>query len=625
MGHKLCIMVDRRQSVAKATGRKGPWPETTDVETGRRRLMGIRFYFGPTDGKLSQKVYTDMIRRSLEHPEQNFLVVVPDQFTMQTQKELALLHPRGGILNIDVLSFGRLGHRILAEVGCREIPVLDDTGKSLVLQKITEKMSDELPVIGGFLHKQGYIHEVKSAISEFMQYGISTQDLEELIAFSGGKKLLAGKLEDLGRIYERFQDYIQDHFVTAEETLDILRRNLAKSELIKGSVVVLDGFTGFTPIQYRLLQEMAGLCEDMIITLVCGEETSPYRLEGEEKLFYLTQKTVHDLEKIAAQANIDRDRREDVFLQDREEGDGALAFLRKHLFRYDGQKKTVQSSEGCSISIREMTNPAEEVHQTAIEIQRLLRDGKIAYRDIVLVSGDLEGYAPYVEAEFSKMDIPFFIDRTRGITLNPLTEFMMSALRLSLKNYSYESVFHYLRSGMTDLTTDEIDRLENYVLAVGIRGKKAYQNRFSKRPRNMDTHDESQLEALNASREKFMAGVSILSGKKKDSACAYVQRLYDFLVQADCQRKLEKQAKWFEEQGDGARAKEYSQIYRLVMDLLNQIYQILGEEQVNLECFQPVHDCLLIPYEKNNTYDGYFSCQKANPQTRLEPFRDHPA
>lgn len=547
--------------------------------------MGIRFYFGPTDGKLSQKVYTDMIRRSLEHPEQNFLVVVPDQFTMQTQKELALLHPRGGILNIDVLSFGRLGHRILAEVGCREIPVLDDTGKSLVLQKITEKMSDELPVIGGFLHKQGYIHEVKSAISEFMQYGISTQDLEELIAFSGGKKLLAGKLEDLGRIYERFQDYIQDHFVTAEETLDILRRNLAKSELIKGSVVVLDGFTGFTPIQYRLLQEMAGLCEDMIITLVCGEETSPYRLEGEQKLFYLTQKTVHDLEKIAAQANIDRDRREDVFLQDQEDGDGALAFLRKHLFRYDGQKKTVQSSEGCSISIREMTNPAEEVHQTAIEIQRLLRDGKIAYRDIVLVSGDLEGYAPYVEAEFSKMDIPFFIDRTRGITLNPLTEFMMSALRLSLKNYSYESVFHYLRSGMTDLTTDEIDRLENYVLAVGIRGKKAYQNRFSKRPRNMDPHDESQLEALNASREKFMAGVSILSGKKKDSACAYVQRLYDFLVQADCQRKLEKQAKWFEEQGDGARAKEYSQIYRLVMDLLNQIYQILGEEQVNLEEF----------------------------------------
>lgn len=608
--------------------------------------MGIRFYFGTADGDLSQKVYRDTIQRSLEHPEQNYLVVVPDQFTMQTQKELALLHPRGGILNIDVLSFGRLGHRILAEVGCKEVPVLDDTGKSLVLQKITEKMSDELPVIGGFLHKQGYIHEVKSAISEFMQYGIAPADLEELIAYSGEKRLLAGKLKDLGVIYDRFQNYIQDHFVTAEETLDILRRNLVKSNLLKGSVVILDGFTGFTPIQYRLLQEMATLCEEMIITLVCGEETSPYRLEGEQKLFYLTQKTVHDLEKMAAEANIDRDRREDVFLRDAaeqaanaaeqaadaaehvadaagrvaEQPQGMLAFLQAHLFRYDGKtyplpealkgevihsdqaKQALQNGEifigemthpasgrhalqHGEISIREMTNPAQEAHQTAIEIQRLLRKGKLAYRDIALICGDLEGYAPYVESAFAKMDIPFFVDRTRGITLNPLTEFMMSALRLSLKNYSYEAVFHYLRSGMTDIAADEIDRLENYVLAVGIRGKKAWQNRFVKRKKGMDPEDEGELEALNATREKFMLSVEMITGKKRDKASNYVERLYDFLIQADCQRKLEQQAKWFEEQGDGARAKEYSQIYRLVMELLNQIYQILGEESVNLEEF----------------------------------------
>ena len=146
--------------------------------------MGLRFYFGALDGELSKKAYQDIIARSVEHPETNYLVIVPDQFTMQTQKELAAMHPRGGILNIDVLSFGRLGHRVLEEVDCREIPVLDDTGKSLVLQKVQAGIKEELPVLGGFLHKQGYVHEVKSAISEFMQYGLSPKDVGDLIEFS---------------------------------------------------------------------------------------------------------------------------------------------------------------------------------------------------------------------------------------------------------------------------------------------------------------------------------------------------------------------------------------------------------------------------------------------------------
>ncbi|MBP5281051.1 MAG: exodeoxyribonuclease V subunit gamma [Lachnospiraceae bacterium] len=598
--------------------------------------MSLRFYFGPTDGELSRRIYEDVIARSIEHPEQNFLVVVPDQFTMQTQKALSTMHPRGGILNIDVLSFGRLSHRVLEEVDCREIPVLDDTGKCLVLQKLAENMTEELPVLGSFLRKQGYVREVKSAISEFMQYGLSTKDVEELIAFAGEKKALAGKLKDLNTIYEKFKDYIQDHFVTAEETMDILCKNLPKSNLLPGSVVILDGYTGFTPIQYRVLQEIAGLCDEMIITLVCGTEDSPYRLEGEQNLFYLTKKTVNDMERIAADANVERDRKEDVFVPDVEE-DGELAFLRRHFFRYDAKKyeakkyeantvahqnqaevsgaaseqtqsatpateqdqseKAVQTQEADHVSqsttspqirVSEMMNPAQEVRQTAMEIQRLIRQGTIAYRDIVIVTGDLEGYAPYVESEFGRLGIPCFIDRTRSITLNPLTEYMLSALNLTLKNFSYEAVFHYLRSGLAGIPTEEIDRLENYVIETGIRGKKAWQERFTKKTRAMvsnDAADEGPLLAINHTRETFITQVDMITEKKKDKASQYVERLYDFLVAAKAEAKLDAMSKTFEAQGDATRAKEYAQIYRLVMDLLNQIYQLLGEEEVSLREF----------------------------------------
>ncbi|MBR4733179.1 MAG: PD-(D/E)XK nuclease family protein [Lachnospiraceae bacterium] len=598
--------------------------------------MALRFYFGPLDGKLSKFAYQDVIERSLSEPEQRFLVIVPDQFTMQTQKELASMHPRGGILNIDVLSFGRLSHRVLEEVDCREIPVLDDTGKSLVLQKVQAQIADRLPVLGGYLHKQGYVHEVKSAISEFMQYGLSPKDVGDLIEYSRDKSALAGKLRDLQLIYESFQDYVKDHFVTAEETLDVLCRHLKESKIVRDSVILLDGYTGFTPIQYRLVQELALIGREVAVTLTCGEEADPYRLSGEQALFYLTQKTVADLERAAKEAGIARNRGEDVFLDaagnrrcagdaahlaangnpaeqvhakdavksfaderagqlhaseqagQPHDGDHELAFLAKHVFRYDARTYTGENTG--EIRLLETTNPAAEVHQAALEIQRLIRKEQLAYRDFVMITGDLEGYAPFVESEFERLGIPCFIDRTRSITLNPLTEFLLSALNLSLKNYSYEAVFHYLRSGMSGIPVPEIDRLENYVIELGIRGKKAYFERFARKTKAMRKHseDEGPLEALNQTREAFAAQVEILSGRARDKACNYVDRLYDFLVNAHAEQELKKRAKAFEEAGDAVRAKEYSQIYRLVMELLNQIYQLLGEEEVSLQEFTDI-------------------------------------
>ena len=176
--------------------------------------MSLRFYFGPSGSGKSHRIYEEIMQRAAQEPGRNFLIIVPDQFTMQTQKDLVMRSDRGGILNIDVLSFGRLSHRILEEVGTKEMPVLDDTGKSLVLQKIAADLKEQLPAMGSLLHKQGYIHEVKSAISEFMQYGISTQDMDKLIASAEKRGALAMKLRDLKTLYRGFQDYIRDHFNT---------------------------------------------------------------------------------------------------------------------------------------------------------------------------------------------------------------------------------------------------------------------------------------------------------------------------------------------------------------------------------------------------------------------------
>ena len=556
--------------------------------------MSLRFYFGPSGSGKSHRIYEEIMQRAAQEPGRNFLIIVPDQFTMQTQKDLVMRSDRGGILNIDVLSFGRLSHRILEEVGTKEMPVLDDTGKSLVLQKIAADLKEQLPAMGSLLHKQGYIHEVKSAISEFMQYGISTQDMDKLIASAEKRGALAMKLRDLKTLYRGFQDYIRDHFITTEETLDVLRRSLVKSKILPDSVVVFDGFTGFTPIQNRLIQELMRVCEETIVAVTIGEEEDPYQMDGEQKLFHLSKKTVADLVKLAAEAEVTRG--EDVFVKggpNRFTEAPALCYLEQNLFRYQYEPYTEKQ---CEIRMFEALSPREEVHQTALYIRKLIREEGLTYRDIAVVIGDLEGYASYVETEFGQLEIPCFLDRTRGIVLNPMIEYIKSVLQLYIRDFSYDTVFHFLRSGMADISREEIDELENYVIRTGARGYHTYSRLFTRKTEEMqqgsgqeDTERaEETMERLNRIRQQFADTVEILHMAPRAKAGEYVDHLYDFLEQNQVQQKLLNYQQRFEQEGDLAKAREYAQIYRLVMDLLDQIYELLGEEEISLQEFADI-------------------------------------
>ena len=555
--------------------------------------MSLRFCFGPSGSSKSHRIYEEIMQRAAEEPGRNFLIIVPDQFTMQTQKDLVMRSDRDGILNIDVLSFGRLSHRILEEVGTKEMPVLDDTGKSLVLQKVAADLKEQLPAMGSLLHKQGYIHEVKSAISEFMQYGISTQDMDKLITSAQKRGALAMKLKDLKTLYRGFQDYIRDHFITTEETLDVLRRSLSKSKILKGSVVVFDGFTGFTPIQNRLIQELMRVCAETIVTVTIGVGEDPYKMDGEQKLFHLSKKTVADLEKLAAEAEVERG--EDLFVKggpNRFAKAPALHYLEQNLFRYQYEPYAGEQQE---IHMFEALSPREEVHQTALYIRHLIREQGMTYRDIAVVIGDLEGYASYVETEFGQLEIPCFLDRTRGIVLNPMIEYIKSALQLYIKDFSYDTVFHFLRSGMADISREEIDELENYVIRTGARGYRTYSRLFTRRTEELQGNaegseqaEEKTMERLNRIRQQFMDAVEILHMGSWEKAGDYVSHLYDFLEQNQVQQKLLNYQQQFEKEGDLSRAREYAQIYQLVMDLLDQVYELLGEEEISRQEFADI-------------------------------------
>lgn len=549
--------------------------------------MGLRFYFGASGAGKSTQLHNEMVRRSMEEPKTNFLVIVPDQFTMQTQMDLVKAHPKKGIMNIDVLSFGRLSHRILEEVGGDGRTVLDDTGKSLVLRKVAENIGGEMPVIGGNLSKIGYIHEVKSAISEFMQYGIGTKELEELTEFAKKRGALYYKLKDLGVLYRNFLEFIQEKYITTEETLDLLCRMLPQSGLVRGSVVAFDGFTGFTPIQNRLIQRIMGLAKEVIVTAVMdGGEKNPYMPSGEQQLFYLSKKTVADLRRLAKEENVPWGK--DVFIRPEELprflGNKEMQHLEKYLFRYPFR---AYEGDNEAVHLLEASSPREEVRQICIKMRELIREGDYCYRDFAIVTGNLETYAAHVEAEAEKFGIPVYMDYTKGILLNPFIEYIRSAWKLVTDNFTYESVFHYLRSGLTGFDREDTDRLENYVIACGIKGKKKWSSLFTAMPGEMG---EEELQALNAMREKMMGQLSPLMGKGLETAGEKIRALYYFITRNQVQEKLAVYERMFEKRGDMPRAREYGQIYRLVMDLLDQMESLLSGEKMSRKEFADILD-----------------------------------
>ncbi len=485
--------------------------------------MSLQFIFGNSGSGKSHFLYQKIIEESRLHAEKNYLVIVPEQFTMQTQRDLVMLHPDGGIMNIDVLSFRRLAHRVFEEVGTDRRTVLTETGKNLMLRRVAEQCREELKVLGARMNRTGYVSEVKSILSELMQYEVTDFDLQCMEEAVENRPLLHAKLEDIRVLYRAFLDYQRDRFMKPEELMEVLAQVAGCSKLLARSVLAFDGFAGFTPAQLTVLEALMKVCPKIYLTVTIDAREDFYGKIREHELFApgrrliksvtdrcfdtrsgmdqmvdsssidgrnagelfeqaivlgpgadraktcgdtgLRMDSLADFKKVAPATNINSELRDRQLPRFRK--GGALRHLEQNLFRKNQQPYRGSSDE---ISLHELSSPVQEVHFAARTISGLVRSRGYRYRDIAVIAGDLDAYGNYVKRIFPTYDIPVFVDETRQLLLNPCLEFVRGALAMVQQDFSYETVFRFLRTGMAGLSLDEIDRLENYVIAAGIRG-----------------------------------------------------------------------------------------------------------------------------------------------------------
>ncbi len=266
--------------------------------------MSLQLIFGGSGSGKSDFVYQKILEQSKSEPERTFFVLVPEQFTMQTQRELVARQEHHSIMNVDVVSFNRLAYRIFDELGMSHLNILEETGKNLVLRRVAEEQQNNLRLLKASMKKTGYISEVKSIISELTQYRIAPSQLDVLIDQENQSPLFRYKIQDIQTMYQGFQDYLQGRFITAEELLEVFSQVASQSELLKHSVLVLDGFTGFTPIQYHLLEVLLKLTKEILVTVTLDSREDPYNSRGIQELFYMSKKTVETLTAIAARQHV---------------------------------------------------------------------------------------------------------------------------------------------------------------------------------------------------------------------------------------------------------------------------------------------------------------------------------
>ncbi|MCD8082264.1 MAG: helicase-exonuclease AddAB subunit AddB [Clostridiales bacterium] len=545
--------------------------------------MSLEFLVGGSGAGKTTLLYDEVIRGSMEDPAQQYFIIVPEQFSLQTQKDIVTRHPNHATMNIDIVSFRRLAYRVFAELAIRNPPVLDDMGKSMVLRRAAGIVRRKLSLFSGHLGQAGFVSQMKSMLSECRQYGVTPEILGETAA-KVRSPLLRLKLEDFAVVYREFQDYIEGHYITSEDVLDVLCRFLPDSRMVRDSVVVLDGFTGFTPVQYRLLELMMVYAKRVVATVTADPGISLYRDVGMQELFHMSRQMAIRLSKLAEKNQV---RRLPDRVIDRRAGGSEIAWLERHLFRYPCEPYPGEATG--SVELLQAASPSEEVAQICHRILALIREG-LRYRDIAVITGDLSAYGKEITHQFGLHGIPCFLDDKRTVMDHPLVELIRSALEAVRWDFSYESVFRCLRQGFLTDDREMTDRMENYVIALGIRGGKRWREPWERTYRG---GGQIRMEELNAFKDDALAPLFAMQdamGAEGITIAGMVLAVKNFLLACRAEEYLAGYQKYFEEIGELRLAGEYGQVYGLVTGLLDRVADLLGSETVSRKEFMEILD-----------------------------------
>ena len=544
--------------------------------------MGIRFIFGRA-GTGKSSFCLDQIKKKIEKNDASnkLILIVPEQYTFDTEKKFLDTVTEKGLLRGEVLSFKRMAHRVFEECGGRTDIKISDSGRNMLIYKLLRDKGDELQYFNRMTKEQGFSSIVSKIITEFKKYNISTEILgikEEEIHDDELKK----KMNDLKIIYHDFNEILHKRFIDSDDELTLLAKKLTDCNIYDGAEIWIDEFTTFTPQQLEVIKRLAKQAKTVNITL-CSDNLSGGKEVDNTDIFDAIKNTENSILNMMKDGNIS-------YLEpiDLNKGDcyrflnsEDLQHLERHFFTYPF--KTYKGKAN-NVRLYKANNSYEEVETIAKDILVMVRDKGYRFKDIAVVCRNIDEYEKIATVIFNDYKIPFFLDKKREILNNPLVVLIISSLEILSSNWSYESVFKYLKSGLVNVEEKYIDLLENYVLANGIKGYKWTKDLYD---RDDISDDENLvLEIMEEIRSPLIRFHKRI--KENKSVREIATNLYEFLVELDVFKTLESWLDEFNELGLQDKIKEYMQVPEMVIEILDQLVEVLGDEVIDIKEFTKI-------------------------------------
>lgn len=566
--------------------------------------MSLRFIAGRAGSGKTRLCYGEILQRLSDGRDNALILLVPEQATFQNEMDLSSITPSGGLLRAQVLSFRRLAWRVLGEVGGAARVHIDEPGRRMILRSIIDRSKKSLRVFGRAADQVGFTEVMAGFLSEMKSYGLQPGDLSGVLERleEHWQARLNDKLRDIDMIYGELEDYLSGRCIDPDDYLNLLAERIETSPTLRGAEVWVDGFTGFTPQEYSVMEKIM-LTASRVSVALCADGRSLSRAPEEGHVFYSTAETAANLKKIARENRVKVEPADVLSGSPRFGQAPSLDYLEKHFFDssaspYMGRAEVKLTAASCLRA---------EVEAAAREITGLCRDNGYRWREIAVLVRDISRYHVLIKTVFRDYEIPFFIDHKGSVIHHPLVEMIRSALEVAAGGWSYDPVFRYLKSDLAPVEREEADILENYVLAHGIRGaawtdEKDWRfKRSSIDGEDPGAEDRQLLERVNSARRRGFKAllnyyITVTEGRRHN-AKTLSAALFEMLENLDVPSLLAEWSARARSEGDLLQAGEHDRIWGQVVGLLEQVVAAFGEDPLPVDRYAKILESGLVSLE----------------------------
>lgn len=494
---------------------------------------------------------TDKEKFIFENIKGRTLLLVPDQFSLQAEKDAFFYLGKKSLIDLRIMDFNMLGHKVLREVGGRKPQLIDKYGSQMLLTKVLGKVEPELGVYRGFSWKSSFIDRIYGVISDMKRYGIEPDILTEVIEKLEPNSYLKYKLSDINRIYAAYQEHIEGKYLDSEDYILFYGEKILNSEMVKESEIWIYGFDTFTPKNILIIERLLKTSGKVNIVMT---------REKDNDIFDLTANVIGKLVKTAEDIN------EEVTV-----------------YGITGDsKKSIWNRKNPDVTLVAASNIYAEAERAAAYVLELVREHGYRFGDIVIVCNDMDGRGGVIRRTFGQWGIPVFVDKKRKVMHHPAVSCLLAVMEIVSRGYRTESVMRMIKSGLLDFSYEECDLLENYVNGFKIRGT-MWNSEFS---RTGGRYSEEEMTLINFLREAVVDTVEKARQAigKYNTAAEKTKGFYSFLENDfGMPERLEALIKRQEEAGFAEGAAETAQSWSVICNILDQIVEILGEEKVSNE------------------------------------------